>query len=254
MAPAGDDPPGEGLVTARFVAFDPPAVIRQLGFAHAVWLDDVASIASRAPAIETASVAAPEWFGRAVASRQRGYVAGRHCAGQALARLGSSVALEVIPTGEFGAPQWPAGVTGSITHSVRCAVAVVALREQYRSVGIDCEPIIDAATAASVAERIVPEQRDIVWLGDQRSMPSFEETLTIGFAAKESIYKCLNPVVQEFFGFEAVQLRSIDLARGTAHFTAERSLGEAITAGAPLTVRFSLEHGQVFAASSLAAG
>lgn len=251
--PAGAALEGDGHVAERFAAFDAPAVVRQFGDAHAVALDDADEEPGQAQGVETASVVAPVWFHRAVRSRQRGYVAGRHCASMALTRYGSSAAQNAVETGAFGAPLWPAGVTGSITHSAKVALAVVASRHRWRSVGIDCEPVIEASTAADVADRILPEQRDIVWIGEWHRTLSFEETLTIGFAAKESIYKCLNPVVNEFFGFDAVRLQSIDMARGIAHFVLLRALSEAFVPDTPLTVHFSLEHNHVFAASGLTA-
>ena len=240
-------------VSERFAAFDAPAVIRQYGHAHAVSLADLDGGSDQGQRIETASVVAPAWFHRAVRSRQRGYVAGRYCASMALTRYGSSAALDVLETGAFGAPRWPAAVTGSITHSAQYALAVVASQQQWRSVGIDCEPIIEATTAADVAERILPEQHDVAWLGEWHRALTCEETLTIGFAAKESIYKCLNPVVNEFFGFDAVRLVSIEMARGVARFVLLRALGEAFVSDTPLTVHFSLEHHHVFAATGLAA-
>jgi enterobactin synthetase component D len=243
----------QGRVSERFVPFDVPAVIRAFGPAHGVSLAESDADSMESHVAEVASVVAPEWFHRAVRSRQRGYVAGRHCASEALTGIGSTAARHPVPTGAFGAPQWPAGVSGSITHSVRFAIAVVAPVDRWRSLGIDCEPIIDASTAAELAERIVPEQRDVVWLGEAHPTPSFEEALTIGFAAKESIYKCLNPVVNEFFGFEAVRLDAIDMGDGTAHFTVVQSLGETFPQATPLTVRFTLQDGHVFAACGLPA-
>lgn len=243
----------DGRASERFVAVDVPEVIARFGHAHAVLLGDAEMVTGSAQVIETASVFAPDWFHRAVRSRQRGYVGGRHCASEALVRLGSSGARETLATGPFGAPQWPAGVAGSIAHSVQIAMAIVASRQQWRSIGIDCEPIIDASTAASVFQHIVPEQRDIVWRGASPHMPTFEETLTIGFAAKESIYKCLNPVVHEFFGFDAVRLETIDMARGTAHFVIVQPLGDEFQPDSRLCVRFSFGHGHVFAACALRA-
>ncbi len=243
----------DGHVSERFAAFDAPTVIRQYGHAHAVSLADVEGDVGGTQRIETASVAAPAWFHRAVRSRQRGYVAGRHCARMALARCGSSAADDALESGAYGAPQWPAGVTGSITHSARFAVAVVASLEQWRSVGVDCEPVIESSTASEVAERILPEQRDVVSLGEWHRTLTFEETLTIGFAAKESIYKCLNPVVNEFFGFDSVRLVSIAMDRGVARFVLVKALSEEFVPDMPLTVHFSLEHGHVFAAIGIAA-
>ena len=41
---------------------------------------------------------------------------------------------------ENGAPEWPAGVVGSLTHDRRQAVAAIGSADQYRAIGIDIEP------------------------------------------------------------------------------------------------------------------
>lgn len=54
------------------------------------------------------------FIARATESRRREFATARSCARAALARLGRLPA-PVLP-GPGGAPQWPDGVTGSITH------------------------------------------------------------------------------------------------------------------------------------------
>lgn len=41
---------------------------------------------------------------------------------------------------ENGAPEWPAGVVGSLAHDRRQAVAAIGSADQYRAIGIDIEP------------------------------------------------------------------------------------------------------------------
>jgi len=74
---------------------------------------------------------------QAVARRRDEFRAGRIQARQALARLG--VAAAAIAKGAAGEPIWPAGFTGSISHTDDCAFAVVASTAAVRAIGLDVE-------------------------------------------------------------------------------------------------------------------
>src|SRR5215831_1984935 len=75
---------------------------------------------------------------RATESRQREFATARACARAALARLGQP-AVAVL-RGPGGAPQWPDGVAGSITHCPGYRAAAVALIRDVISLGVDAEP------------------------------------------------------------------------------------------------------------------
>ena len=83
---------------------------------------------------EAASIASP-----AVAAR-RASGAARIVARALLAQLGYANAA--IPKGASGAPVWLAGLTGSIAHDDRIAVAAVGLQRDIRAIGIDVEPAV----------------------------------------------------------------------------------------------------------------
>ncbi|MGW1163480.1 4'-phosphopantetheinyl transferase family protein, partial [Streptomyces sp. NPDC002519] len=75
---------------------------------------------------------------RAVEKRRREFRAARGCARQAMEKLGVPPA-PILP-GERGAPRWPDGLIGSMTHCEGyCAAALVHVGELV-SVGIDAEP------------------------------------------------------------------------------------------------------------------
>jgi len=132
-------------------------------------------------------VALPPTLHHAAPARRREFLAGRRCAQAALASLGLDSAE--LPIGADGAPCWPPGFSGSISHSATWAVAVVSGAEPSR-LGVDCEGIIDAdafrdmvdhvaaASELASAERV---------LGDRRL------AMTLVFSAKESAYKALPP-------------------------------------------------------------
>ena len=75
---------------------------------------------------------------QAVEPRRREYAAVRSCARVCLGRLGYGP-VPILP-GVGGAPIWPAGVLGSMTHCTGYAAAAVAPRPRISAVGIDAEP------------------------------------------------------------------------------------------------------------------
>src|SRR5215217_9244342 len=74
----------------------------------------------------------------AVEARQREYAAVRNCARACLGRLGYPP-VPILP-GLGGAPRWPAGVLGSMTHCAGYAAAAVGPVPQISAIGIDAEP------------------------------------------------------------------------------------------------------------------
>lgn len=70
--------------------------------------------------------------------RQREFATARSCARTALARLG--VPPVPVLASPRGAPRWPAGVVGSITHCDGYRAAAVAYTRDVVSLGIDAEP------------------------------------------------------------------------------------------------------------------
>src|SRR4029079_7138576 len=74
---------------------------------------------------------------RAVEKRRREFFAGRFYARAAMAQLGMNpIPIAVLPS---RAPDWPRGLTGSISHSEDVCVAVVAAHSAFAGVGIDIE-------------------------------------------------------------------------------------------------------------------
>jgi 4'-phosphopantetheinyl transferase EntD len=128
--------------------------------------------------------------------RIREYAAGRQCAREALRRLGySSTPLLSLPDRR---PDWPVGVTGSITHCAGLACAVVAPVQLVRSLGVDVE-VIDA-----VDEHLWPRILNTAERSWLQTCPVDEQRVwaTAIFSAKESFYKCQYPVTTHWLEFE----------------------------------------------------
>ena len=122
---------------------------------------------------------------RACRRRQREFALGRDCARRALAQLG--VEACDVPVGERGAPQWPEGFIGSISHTDGYAAAVVARREHFRHLGIDAERI-GRVTREIAGKLFVSEEMEALARLDGNA---WEHMATVLFSAKEAYYKAL---------------------------------------------------------------
>ena len=142
---------------------------------------------------------------RAVVKRQRTFAAGRACARRA---LGVEVAIGV---GTHGAPQWPAGFVGSITHTDDDAAAVAS--QALRAIGIDLESLAHAARVADLIATVATP-RDV--------LPAHADVAALVFSAKESIYKCLYPLTGRLLDFS-----DVDVAFGDGTFSVLRAAGYA---------------------------
>jgi len=187
-----------------------------------------------APAELQAAVVLPDETRGFAPVRLDSFVRGRAAAILALGELG--VEPGSLAIGARGAPAWPRGVVGSITHDDEVAVAAVALDRELRGVGIDTQLVTDEPhdTVALVAtdeelSRIAPCPR--------------RARFTVAFSAKESLYKCLAPTVGAFFGFE--DARVLEASAEHVRLRLERTLHPALPAGALFDVRWALEDARV---------
>ena len=119
---------------------------------------------------------------------------GRSCARIALRQIGVDHADRPILADEHGAPRWPEGVAGSITHTTGWTGAVAARRGRrsgIASLGLDAEvaaPLPDGVldVVASGAERAA-----LAHLGRSGTDVPWDAVL---FAAKEAAYKAWYPL------------------------------------------------------------
>lgn len=145
----------------------------------------------------------------AVEVRRREFTTGRACARAALAELG--IGARPIPCGPRGAPQWPPGVVGSITHCTGFRACAVARTSDLATIGIDAE--VDAPLPDGLlADIALPEERErLEVLAGQEPGVSWDRLL---FSAKESVYKAWFPLAGRWLGFEDAGV-TIDRRRRT---------------------------------------
>lgn len=141
-------------------------------------------------------------------TRRLEYVTVRHCARIALDDLGFPP--QPIPKGNNGAPVWPKGVVGSLTHCTGYRCAAVALQKDVLAIGIDAEPNVklDPEVIPTIASE--RETRHLRQLSSASPGIAWSTAL---FSAKESVFKAWSPITNEWLGFLDVQIQLDPRAR-----------------------------------------
>ena len=192
-------------------------------------------------------IAIPERWLRATTARRAEFVAGRFAAREALARLGVNSAH--IATKDDRAPLWPAGFTGSITHHDGYVAATVAAKDLLQSIGIDAASWLTASTYQEIKSLILTPY-ELALLG--AFAMTDEETATLLFSAKESIYKCLHPLTGVFFDFRDAEIFAIDFTAQCFQFRLLKSLSADFPCGFSHTGLFACCPLRVLTATFLA--
>ncbi|MFF0560102.1 4'-phosphopantetheinyl transferase [Streptomyces sp. NPDC004266] len=138
---------------------------------------------------------------RAVDSRRREFTTGRWCARQALAGLGAPAAA-LLP-GPHGAPVWPGGTLGSITHCAGFRAAVAARAPAVTALGIDAEPNEPVPDGVLAAVALPGERRHLGELARAEPLVRWDRLL---FSAKEAVYKSWYPWTGQRLDFEDAAL------------------------------------------------
>lgn len=167
-----------------------------------------------------AGIDCPPSIGRSVRKRQAEYFHGRLAARAAMAALGTP--LVAVHSARDGAPTWPSGIIGSISHNDRLAVAAVATADSgLRGLGIDIERVIAPGRQDSLLSMVVDRQEQslLQQLEADRRI-SFFTGLTLAFSVKESFYKAVSTVAGRVLEFDAISITGIDGtgAGGHVHF------------------------------------
>ncbi|MGJ8688148.1 MAG: 4'-phosphopantetheinyl transferase family protein [Gammaproteobacteria bacterium] len=164
-------------------------------------------------------IALPSSLERAVQKRKAEFIAGRYCAQAALAQLDNALEA-VIEIGAHREPLWPQGIVGSITHTEGYASALVAHRTNIRAIGIDSEAWIRPGSLDNDSRHILTSTEG--YANHERLFDTPLHYLTLIFSAKESLFKCLFPIVNNFFDFHAAAIRPLPSSSATqGHFSFE---------------------------------
>ncbi|MFJ6213094.1 4'-phosphopantetheinyl transferase [Streptomyces sp. NPDC092296] len=138
---------------------------------------------------------------KVVEKRRVEFTTVRACARDALGALGVGPA-PLVP-GERGAPSWPDGVVGSMTHCAGYRAAVVGRSAEVATVGIDAEPNepLPEGVLGAIAR---PEDLEALAALPTAAGVAWDRVL---FSAKESVYKAWYPVARKWLDFEEARVR-----------------------------------------------
>jgi 4'-phosphopantetheinyl transferase EntD len=139
---------------------------------------------------------------RAVISVRRASGAGRDLARLLCKELGLPIAE--IPRSPQRYPEWPVGLTGSITHDAQFAAAIAGPANNFGGIGVDIEP--PKPLPAGVIE-IVASTDELAAFSE---LPYGDKAL---FSIKEAVFKAVYPHDQVFLDFcDVTVVRSPQIA------------------------------------------
>ena len=154
----------------------------------------------------------PSAIYHAIPKRKAEFLAGRLAARTACISHCSLSSNTQIAIGPLRAPQWPAGINGSITHCYLpsgAGIALAACGPCNKLIGIDAEVIFSSQLVAETAEQFVDETERALIQSAQITV-DYHVAMTAVFSAKESFFKAVAPVLGFYFDFDAIKLIKIE--------------------------------------------
>ncbi|MEV8593961.1 4'-phosphopantetheinyl transferase superfamily protein [Streptomyces sp. NPDC052012] len=133
---------------------------------------------------------------KVVDKRRREFTAVRSCARRAMEKLG--VPAQPVLPGDRGAPGWPAGLMGSMTHCDGYCAAALVRAGDLASLGIDAEVHAPLPEGVLSAVALPAETVRIGRLSAERPEVHWDRLL---FSAKESVYKAWFPLTGKWLDF-----------------------------------------------------
>lgn len=145
----------------------------------------------------------------AVEKRRREFCAGRTLARQALSRLGLEQPC-ALPIRDDRLPEWPAGFTGSLTHTDRFCACAVARCGKVQAVGIDMETCGQIQPSLWADLFTEGETKRLLVCPDEQPFLA-----TVMFCAKEAFYKLQYRLTSAWLGFTDVTVELVEPNRLT---------------------------------------
>ncbi|MFC8195259.1 4'-phosphopantetheinyl transferase [Streptomyces sp. NPDC057298] len=149
---------------------------------------------------------------RAVEKRRREFAVVRGCARRAMEKLG--VPPQAVLPGDRGAPRWPDGLVGSMTHCEGYAAAALARATDLASLGIDAEPHLPLPDDVLSSVALPDEGLRLSALAGEHPAIHWDRLL---FSAKESVYKAWFPLTGKWLDFAEADIEVfVDPGRTTS--------------------------------------
>ena len=157
-------------------------------------------------------------FAGSVVKVRRASGAARMVARELMRRM--DVAPQPVIKAVGGMPTWPDGMVGSLAHDATVAVAALAGRDDYLSIGIDIEPAepLDPDLLDMVA---TPGERAVIQEGIRKTIPTAPLHGRLLFAIKEAVYKAAYPLDRVFLDHHDVE---VDFVARTAAISGQRTV------------------------------
>jgi phosphopantetheine--protein transferase-like protein len=182
----------------------------------ALWPEEAASLIDAAP------------------KRRREFAVGRWFARRALDLVGAPPGP--LLAGPDRAPLWPAGITGSITHTNQYCAVAVARTTELAAIGIDVEDVT-RFNLDVLRYVLTPRELAIVLAGDDAQRQRQGGAM---FSVKEALYKCLSAIAPVELAFDDVAVElgcdgrrfEVELLKPAGRFAAgHRLVGRSAFAG-----------------------
>lgn len=185
---------------------------------------------------------------KAAPKRRGEFLAGRYCAYQALLQLTGDGAM--VKRQADGAPSWPKGCVGTISHSDNWVGALVAYQTDYLALGFDIEQRLGDTQGATLAAYLLTPQERLCLSHLPAAQLAFMVTLI--FSLKESLFKALYPLVNKRFYFEDAELISWCSQSKTARLRLLSTLSEEWLQGQEITGHYCCLDGHIMTLIALA--
>jgi len=135
------------------------------------------------------------------AKRRSEFAAVRACARRALTSAG--LGPGPVPRNQTGAPAWPSGVVGSMTHCKGYRACAIGRAEAFGAIGIDAEPHEPLPGGVLLMVANAAERAALACLAADGPRTCWDKLL---FSAKEAVFKAWSPVARRWLGFTDAEL------------------------------------------------
>lgn len=181
-------------------------------------------------------------------AKRKQHIASRMCAAKALLEAGA--ANTAVERDNDRCPVWPSGFVGSLTHTPTFVAAAAATAKRVRALGVDSERIVCDDESSAITQVCCSHHE----LRSLQTWPMARRyAVTLLFSAKEALFKCINPVVRDFFDFVDAEVACIDEHRRTICIRLCRPLGNDFVAGDAFEGHYTFAFGHVHTCFAISA-
>jgi enterobactin synthetase component D len=181
----------------------------------------------------------PSSLSSAGSKRKSEFLAGRIAAKKALLLAGADPGQVLI--GKHRNPIWPSGLTGSISHTHSQAICCVTKSNLKKIIGIDLEQVMTDDIRESTRQLIY---RDNELRLVNQELKNKNNSGTLIFSAKESLFKALFPFINIYFEFLDASI--IELNESHFKIQLNRTLSKEFRYGGIFNGTYCLLNGRIF--------